>query len=338
MNPLADRLVTKDFLLLDGGTGTQLMAQGLTSGDNPELWNVDRPQVLVDQHRAYLDAGSDIILTNTFGGSRYRLTLHDLQDRMAELNAAGAQLARRAIDEAGVDALAAGSMGQTGELMVPLGPRTPQEMTEVFAEQAAALAAGGADIIWLETMSSLDEIRAAVVGARQGAPDLPVVCTVSFDTAGRSMMGVTGTQLAEIGLELGLDGFGANCGSTLAETESALAEVVAASEGHPVVSKANAGIPVWADGGLNYNGSPDTMAAHAARMRTLGAQLIGGCCGTTPEHVAAMRAVLDGERPAPDIPAPGPVESDEDAEDAAANAERRARRSERRRDRKSGDE
>ncbi len=331
MNALADRLAIKGFLLLDGATGTELMAHGLTSGANPELWNVERPSVLTDQFRAYLDAGSDVILTNTFGGSTYRLALHDLQDRMAELNEAGAAVARKAVDDAGSDALVAGSMGQTGELMEPLGPRTPDEMTEVFAGQAAALAEGGADIIWLETMSSLDEIRAAVAGARQGAPDLPVSCTVSFDTAGRSMMGVTGGQLAATSIELDLDAFGANCGANLAETEAALAEVVGAANGQPVISKANAGIPVWAEGGLVYDGTPPVMAAHAARMRDLGARLIGGCCGTSPEHVALMRAVLDGDAPVPEVELPtSPSTGSAESSDDGGRAARRARRSRRR--------
>ena len=295
------------MLLLDGAMGTELFARGLTSGDSPELWNVEHPERVQAVHDSYLSAGSDIVLTNTFGGSRYRLALHKLDARAVELNRAGAEVARAAVDASGRHALVAGSMGQTGELIEPLGECTMAQMTDAFAEQSSGLAAGGADIIWIETMSALNEIEAAVTGARLGAPDLPIVTTISFDTNGRSMMGVTGTQLAELGARLGLDGIGANCGATVAQTEAAVVEVAGQSGGLIIISKANAGIPEWKEGGLAYDGSPEIMAAHALRMRAAGAKLIGACCGSSPDHISLMRQALDGTIEIDNIAAPGPA-------------------------------
>lgn len=313
----------RGVLLLDGAMGTELFARGLTSGDSPELWNVENPDRVQAVHDAYLSAGSDIILTNTFGGSRYRLALHKLDTRAIELNRAGAEIARAAVDASGRQALVGGSMGQTGELIEPLGERTMQQMTDAFAEQASGLAAGGADIIWIETMSALNEIEAAVTGARLGAPDLPIVTTISFDTNGRSMMGVTGGQLAELGARLELDGIGANCGATVAQTEAAVAEVVGQSSGIIVVSKANAGIPVWKEGGLSYDGSPEIMAAHALRMRAAGVNLIGACCGSSAAHIALMRQALDGTIEIDDIAAPGPAPREVDPDGEAPRRRRR---------------
>ena len=303
--------------------GTQLFARGLTSGDSPELWNVEHPERVREVHEAYLNAGSDVILTNTFGGSRFRLALHGLDPRAFELNNAGAAIAKAAVAASGRNALVAGSMGQTGELIEPLGEKTMAQMTEAFEEQARGLAAGGADIIWIETMSALNEIEAAVTGARLGAPDLPIVITMSFDTNGRSMMGVTGTQLAATGIQLAIDGFGANCGATVAQTEAAVREVLASADGRLVVSKANAGIPEWKEGGLAYDGTPEIMAAHAIRMRDAGATFIGACCGSTPEHIALMRQAIDGTIEVEDIVAPGPAPRESTPASAAPPRRRR---------------
>jgi 5-methyltetrahydrofolate--homocysteine methyltransferase len=299
-------------LLLDGAMGTQLFARGLTSGDSPELWNLEHPADITAIHREYLDAGSDLVLTNSFGGTRFRLALHGLDARVVEINEAAARNARGAVDACERPALVAGSIGPTGELLEPLGPRTPAEMTEAFAEQARGLHCGGVDLFWIETMSHLDEIAAAVEGCRQASPATPVVATVSFDTAGRSMMGVSGQDLAGAAARLGIHGFGANCGATLRETEAAVGAMVEADGGADpdriVVSKANAGIPRWGADGLVYDGTPAMMAAHAHRVRAAGARFIGACCGSTPEHIAYMRKVLDGELPVPDAPPPAAPE------------------------------
>ncbi len=302
---LHDLVARKGFALIDGATGTELFARGLGSGDPPEAWNRDEPDKIRSAYRAYVDAGSDLFLTNSFGGTHYRLALHKLDDQVDELNAAAAGLAREVADAAmAADAertvLVAGSMGPTGELLEPMGSMTPTACAAAFAEQARGLAAGGADLIWIETMSSLDEVEAAVTGARQVC-DLPICVSMSFDTAGRTMMGVTGTMAGELATRLEIDAIGANCGANLIDTENAVREIRAAVGDMLVISKGNAGIPEWHGDELRYDGTPDIMAAYAHRAREIGAQLIGGCCGSSSEHVAHMRAVLDGVQPVPEI-------------------------------------
>lgn len=323
MTPLIELLQTRKALLIDGAMGTELFARGLTAGDPPEMWNVDSPELVTDVHEGYLMAGSDIILTNSFGGSSFRLKLHKLQDRAIELNAAAATAARRAADQLDRPVVVAGSMGPSGELMQPMGELTMDSAAAAFADQAKGLAEGGADILWIETMSSLDEVEAAVNGIRQ-VTDLPISATLSFDTAGRTMMGVTGADAAERLVNLGLNALGANCGNNIAETERAIEEVVAGAGDVPVVVKANAGIPEFKGDELSYNGSPAIMGAHAQRMMNLGVKIIGGCCGTSTGHIAYMRKVIDGDIVAPDIAAPGPSRPDD--ADVAPRRERTRRR------------
>ena len=304
MTVLHDLVGEKGFLVLDGATGTELFRRGLQSGDPPEAWNVDRPDVITDAYRAYADAGSDLILTNTFGGTRYRLALHKLEERVVELNTEAARLAREVADDVrtrtGRTVLVAGSMGPTGELMEPMGSMSAQACAAAFAEQAEGLAAGGADVLWIETISSLEEGEAAVAGARS-ACDLPICLTMSFDTAGRTMMGVTGTAAAELAVRLGIDAIGANCGNNLADTEAAILQMREVNPDILVISKGNAGIPEWRGTELHYDGTPEVMAAYAVRARDAGAQLIGACCGSTPDHIALMRSVLDGDEPVPEV-------------------------------------
>ena len=223
---LSDLLSERAHLLVDGAMGTELFARGLTAGDPPEEWNVDIPDRVVDVHMNYIKAGSDIILTNSFGGSAFRLKLHKLEDRVVELNKAAAEVGRQAADASDRPVVVAGSMGPSGELLEPLGEMTPQTAADAFAAQAEGLAAGGADLLWIETMSSLEEIEAAFAGARR-ACDLPIAATMSFDTAGRTMMGVTGAEAAERLTALGLAAIGANCGNNLSQTEAAMAQVKA---------------------------------------------------------------------------------------------------------------
>ncbi|HIG24479.1 MAG TPA: betaine--homocysteine S-methyltransferase [Acidimicrobiia bacterium] len=303
MNVLNDLLEINGYLVIDGAMGTELFAAGLTSGDSPELWNVENPEAVQAVHRAYVAAGSDIILTNTFGGTRFRMKLHKLQDRVDEINQAATANARLAADEVERTVLVAGSMGPTGELLFPLGELTAQEAQEGFAEQAAALTAGGADLLWLETLSSLEEMEAGVKGA-QSVSDLPIVVTMSYDTAGRTMMGVTGAEMGTRLAELRVSATGANCGANLADTEAAVAQIKESNGGLPVVAKGNAGIPVWVGSDLHYDGTPEIMAAHAHRLREAGITLIGSCCGSTPEHIAYISAVLKGEKPVPDVEPP----------------------------------
>ena len=295
---LAELLEANGFLVIDGAMGTELFAAGLTAGDPPELWNLDHPDRIRAIHQAYVDAGSDIVLTNSFGGNRHRLKLHSLEGRVHELNAAAASIAREVAGAAGRPVLVAGSMGPTGD--------------------------GGADILWLETMSALPEGEAGVLGAR-AASGLPIVVTLSFDTAGRTMMGITGEDAGALLAKLGVDGIGANCGANLADTEAAVVGIRSACGDIPVVSKANAGIPVWKGAELEYDATPEILSAHAHRLREAGVSIIGACCGSTPDHIAMIRAVLDGDRPVPDI-AP-PVATATVGSGERTNRRRRRRRS-----------
>ncbi|MYA86495.1 MAG: betaine--homocysteine S-methyltransferase [Acidimicrobiaceae bacterium] len=306
---IGELLEAKGHIVADGAMGTQLFAVGLSAGDPPEAWNVHHAEEVRAIHRAYLRAGADLVITNSFGGTSFRLALHGLQDQVVELNAAAARNARIEADaemeRAGRRLLVAGSMGPTGELLEPLGNMSAAACEAGFAEQAEGLAAGGADVLWIETMSDLDEVEAAVRGARSVC-DLPVAATMSFDTAGRTMMGVTGSELAERLGGLGLAAMGANCGNNIPDTEAAVISMTAAATGTPVISKPNAGVPVWSGDALVYDGTPEVMAAHAHRARAAGVAVIGSCCGSTPAHTAKIAAVLAGDEPPPDIEAAPP--------------------------------
>ncbi len=286
-------LAENDWLMADGATGTTLFNMGLTSGDSPELWNVDQPDKIRALYRGAVEAGSDIFLTNSFGGTAARLKLHDAQTRVAELNRAAAELGRDVADAAGRVVIVAGSMGPTGEIMEPMGPLSFDGAVEMFHEQTEALKDGGADVLWVETISSPDEYRAAARAA--ALADMPWVGTMSFDTAGRTMMGVTSTDLAN--LVTGLDhkplAFGANCGVGASDLLRTVLGFAAAETGIPIVAKGNAGIPKYVEGEIVYDGTPALMADYAELARNAGAKIIGGCCGTTPEHLAAMREALE---------------------------------------------
>ncbi|MEQ8354551.1 MAG: betaine--homocysteine S-methyltransferase [Kiloniellaceae bacterium] len=310
---MADRLTTlletRPWLLADGATGTNFFAMGLQHGDAPELWNLERPDDVVRHYRSFIDAGSDIVLTNTFGGTANRLKLHKADDRVFEINKAAAELARRAALEARAesgrgDVIVAGSMGPTGDLFEPIGPLTIATGAESFTEQARGLAAGGADLAWIETMSAVDEVKAAVQGAT--AAGLPYVVTLSFDTNGRTMMGVTPAQLAKLAQELDPRplAFGGNCGTGASELMAALLNLESAkAAGDVLVAKSNCGIPQYVDGAIEYSGTPDLMADYARLALDAGVRIIGGCCGTSPDHVRAMRAALEGHEKgsAPDM-------------------------------------
>lgn len=304
MNKLKSLLETRQWLLADGATGTNYFQMGLGPGDAPEMWNVEHPDRVLDLHRRFVAAGSDIILTNTFGGSSYRLKLHKAQDRVYELNLAAAQIARRAADEADHEVIVAGSMGPTGEILEPVGSLSHADAVSAFKEQARGLRDGGVDVLWLETMSSTEELRAATEAAR--LVGLDYVSTLSFDTNGNTMMGVTPGSLADTCLDLEPSplAFGTNCGVGAAEVVATIMTMNTALGGREanLVAKANCGIPEYQDGNIVYNGTPELMARYAVLARDAGARIIGGCCGTTPEHVATMRRALEntprGEMPA----------------------------------------
>ena len=297
MTNLFEKLLNeKHTLLADGATGTNLFDMGLQSGDAPELWNIDEPDKIAAHYRSFIDAGSDIVLTNTFGGTRYRLKLHNAQQRVAELNIAATEILKAEIKKSGREVVCAGSIGPSGEILAPLGEMQPEEAVNAFAEQALALKQGGVDVLWIETMSSREEVALAVTGA--GEAGLPIVFTMSFDTNGRTMMGVGASDLMVLNQQLKphAHACGTNCGVGASEVVAAVLNMKStAIEGtNPVlVAKANCGIPSFVDGKIVYNGTPEIMANYAVMARDAGARIIGGCCGTSPEHVAAMRLALD---------------------------------------------
>ncbi len=295
---LHELFANRDWLLADGATGTNYFAMGLQSGDAPELWNVSHPERVASLHNSFIDAGADIILTNSFGGSAYRLKLHQAEGRVAELNFAAASIARNEADRANRPVIVAGSVGPTGEILRPVGTLDPEAAEDAFAAQVTALAEGGADVIWLETMSSKEELQSAGAGASRA--ELPVVATMTFDTNGSTMMGFSPQELVELYRETvpRLAAYGANCGVGAADLIGAMIAMRnCASSGDILVAKSNCGIPEFTDGKIQYSGTPDLMADYARLARDVGARIIGGCCGTTSEHLAAMRKALDEHRP-----------------------------------------
>ncbi|MEQ8449275.1 MAG: betaine--homocysteine S-methyltransferase [Nitratireductor sp.] len=303
-NPIEALMAEKGVLLADGATGTNLFAMGLLSGEAPELWNETEPDKIAALHRGFVEAGSDIILTNSFGGTRHRLKLHQAEDRVFELNRRAAEIARAVADSAERRVIVAGSVGPTGELLQPLGAMTYEEAVEAFAEQIEGLKAGGAEIAWIETMSSPDEIRAAAEAAiRVG---LPYSFTASFDTAGRTMMGLAPCDIHGVaaGLAEAPLGVGANCGVGASDILASLFDITEADPAATVIVKGNCGIPEFRGSEIHYSGTPELMADYVRLAVDGGAKIIGGCCGTSFEHLAAMRRALDAhqraERPSVD--------------------------------------
>jgi methionine synthase I (cobalamin-dependent) len=295
MSALETLLEAETCLILDGAMGTMLMAAGLESGSSPELWNIEHPERVRAIHRAYIAAGSRVILSNSFGGSRVRLAARGLQERAFELNLAAASLARLEADAALHTVLVAGSMGPTGEMFEPLGSLAPATAERAFAEQAAALEQGRVDLLWIETMSDLAEVQAALSGARQGAPQVPVAVTLTYDARGRTMMGVTPQRAAAALKDAEVRIIGANCGTGPDGVENVVAALREAYPEAILIAKANAGLPRMDGTELIYDGTPEVMAEYAKRARQLGATLIGACCGSTPAHIQAMSAALAGE-------------------------------------------
>jgi len=289
---LQDLLAAGTPVVADGGMGTMLFSLGLAQGDSPELWNMDHPDRIRSVHRGYIEAGAQIILTNSFGGNRIRLGRHDLVGRAAELNAAAARLARAEADAVPQPVVVGGSMGPTGQMLAPMGTLSFEDAVEAFAEQARALVEGGVDVLWIETMSDLEEVRAAHTACRQAAPDVPVVTTMTFDTKGRTMMGVTPERALSTLGEFGVIALGANCGNGPDEIEGVIEKMSAAGPAVPLIAKANAGLPRMVDGAAVYDATPDVMADYARRVREHGAQIIGACCGSTPDHIRAIAQAL----------------------------------------------
>ncbi|MCB9381285.1 MAG: betaine--homocysteine S-methyltransferase [Acidimicrobiaceae bacterium] len=324
---LSELLATGRPLLADGATGTNYFAAGLTSGEPPEFWTVDHPDRVKGLHQQFVDAGSDIILTNTFGCNAKRLQLHKAEARVHELAAGAARLAREVADAAPHPVVVGGSVGPTGELFEPLGKLTHDDAVAVFREEIRGLKDGGADVIWIETMSAIEEFHAAAEAAI--AEGMPYTVTCSFDTAGRTMMGLLPDQFAATLADLPQPplAIGANCGVGASDT---LVSVLSMEGAEPVlVSKANCGVPQFQGTEVVYSGTPDLMATYAGLAVDAGARIIGGCCGTSPDHIAAMRRALDahtaGERPTIDtiVDAIGPLTN---AAPSAGGSERTRRR------------
>jgi 5-methyltetrahydrofolate--homocysteine methyltransferase len=280
-------------VVADGAMGTMLMQNGLEFGDPPEVWNLEHPEIIRRVQRGYLDAGSQILLTNTFGGNRLRLELHGREDRVDQLNRTAAVLAKVEANAADHPAIVAGDIGPTGQIMAAIGGTlTPEIAREVFAEQARGLAAAGVDVMWIETMSDLSEAVAAIQGARDAAPDTPVIATMSFDTRGHTMMGVTPEQAAAAMLEAGAAAVGGNCGNGPEELIPVLERMRAAFPDALLVAKGNVGQPQLVGMTVAYETTPEMMADFAKRFRDAGANIIGACCGSTPPHLQAMAEAL----------------------------------------------
>jgi len=279
-------------VIADGAMGSLLIAMGLERGAPTTLWNIEQPDRVASVHRAYIEAGAQIILTNTFSGTRIRLDKDGLGERAAEINRAGARIASAEADAVPHPVAVAGDIGPTGELLEPLGTLSFEAAAAAFEEQARALAEGGVSLLWIETMSDLEEVRAAVEGCRRAAPTLPIIATMTFDSKGRTMMGVKPEQALETLREFGVVALGANCGNGPDELEAAISRMQAAGAALPLVAKANAGVPQVQGSETIYAATPADMAAYAVQVRRLGAQIIGACCGSTPAHIRAITDAL----------------------------------------------
>jgi 5-methyltetrahydrofolate--homocysteine methyltransferase len=288
---LRDLIAARGCALFDGAMGTMLQGAGLEAGESGERWNLERAEAVADIHRDYAAAGSVLVTTNTFGATAPRLSASGLGDRVADVNAAAVRIARAVADEFG--ALVAGDVGPTGELIEPLGTLSPSEAQTLFGEQIEALAGAGADLILGETLSDLAEAEAVVRAAHDAAPELEVAVTLSFDTNRHTMMGVSPAQAVERLGELGVTAVGANCGRGLEDMDAVMVEMVDhRPDGLLLIAQSNAGLPVIRGEEFCYETTVEEMAAYALRMRELGVELVGGCCGSTPAHMAAMASAL----------------------------------------------
>jgi methionine synthase I (cobalamin-dependent) len=289
MHPLIQEILSQGPVATDGAWGTELQARGLALGEFPDLWNLTHPEKVTEVARAYVDAGSRIILTNTFGANRVRLATDGLADRMEEINREGVAISRHAAAKTG--ALVFASIGPCGKMLMS-GEVTEEELRAAFADQAAAIASAGANAIVIETMTDIEEARIAVTAAK--TTGLPVVACMVFDSGknkDRTMMGTTPEQAAEALAAAGADVLGANCGQGIAGFIS-LCQRFHAASGLPIWIKANAGLPVVVDGKAVYQTSATQFAAHVPQLVEAGASFIGGCCGTNPDFIRAVCAAL----------------------------------------------
>ena len=278
-------LVERGVVLLDGATGSQLRAKGMPVGVSTELWAYEHPEVIVDLQRAYVDAGSNIIYAPTFSANRVGLGMHGLEDRLAELNAGLVKLSKRA---AGGQALVAGDFTTTGKPLEPIGTMSYQALLDIYREQIEVVAAAGADLLGAETMLTVDECACFVEAARSVC-DLPVMCTLTIEADGHLLFGGNVVEAVETLQALGANAVGLNCSVGPDQLEAVVASMKAVAT-VPIIAKPNAGMPVMDDKGqAHYNMTPDQFAASMAKLVKAGAAIIGGCCGTGPEYIAALR-------------------------------------------------
>ncbi len=282
--------VQEGILLFDGAIGTQLQAKGLKVGEAPEVWNLEHPDWVKAIHRSYVEAGAQVLTTNSFGGSRYKLEKTGLGEKMAEINRRAAAIAKEA---AGGDVWVAGSVGPTGEFLQPLGTIPPEEMKACFRLQVESLIEGGADLIIVETMSDLEEASLAVQAARE-LGDFPVIGSMTFNPVKqgyRTMMGVDIPSSVSRLLDEGADVVGSNCGNGIDDFIKIVAEMRACTD-RPILAEANAGLPELVDGKTVYRETPDMMASKLGPLLDAGADIVGGCCGTTPDHIRRFVEVI----------------------------------------------
>jgi 5-methyltetrahydrofolate--homocysteine methyltransferase len=293
MKPTLTEACRKSLLTCDGAMGTQLIQRGMKIGECGMCWNAERPSDIVAVHQAYREAGCRLITTNSFGGTRSMLERHGLGEKVAEWNRLAATIAAEA---AGPDGWVIGDVGPFGDFLEPMGDTTVEELEAIFREQIVALAEGGADAILVETMSDPGELSAGIRAARQ-ATDLPVIGTYAFQkTAGefRTMMGTTVAEAIQAAFDAGASIAGANCGTdlTLDDYLELGIQIVAAAAGRPTILQPNAGAPKMIDGEIRYDATPEDMAELARKLRAIGISIVGGCCGTTPAHLAAMSSAV----------------------------------------------
>lgn len=295
MRRLLDRLRSKEILVGDGAIGTLLMARGLKPGEPPEVFNLEKIDTIEEIARLYLESGADLLQTNTFGGSPLRLALYSLQDETEEVNRTAVLAVKKV---AGDDAHTVGSCGPCGRLLKPLGDVEPKEVYSSFEAQIGVLVENGVDAICIETMTDVHEAKIALEAAKDVDSSVPVIATMTFDPTPKGFYTVMGTSVAECVRELeaaGADVIGSNCGNG-AENMVAVARAMKAVSELPIIIQSNAGIPATRGGELVYPESPEFMAEKAKDMVSLGVSIIGGCCGTTPGHVRAIREIVDSAR------------------------------------------
>ncbi|MEN8248860.1 MAG: homocysteine S-methyltransferase family protein [Bacteroidota bacterium] len=291
MKTLSQKLKEGKVLLSDGAWGTMLQDKGLKPGVCPELWNLTNADDVYDVAKSYIDAGSDMVETNSFGGSSFKLAMYDLQDKAFAINKAAAELSRRA---AGENNHVLGSIGPTGKILMT-GEVSFEDLYDSFKEQAMALEAGGADVLVIETMIDIEELKAALKACTENT-SCEIICTMTFDKTGddeyHTMMGVTPTQMVSEILNEKVSAIGTNCGNGIKDMRGIVDEIRKANSDIPIIVQANAGAPIYNDGETIFPETPEEMAKYVDILIDLGANIIGGCCGTTPDHIRKIAEVL----------------------------------------------